>query len=139
MEITPSLAIADDEITITFVRASGPGGQNVNKVSTAAQLRWDPLNSPSLPEDVKQRLIKLVGSRITGDGVLLIEAHRYRTQEQNRADALARLQALVEKALLRPKARRVTRPSAAVRARRLKTKKYRGEIKRLRGKPADEG
>ena len=91
MEITPTLSIPDNELTFTFVRSSGPGGQNVNKVATAAQLRFDVRNSPSLSVEVKERLAKLAGIRMTQDGILIIEARRYRTQEQNRADALLRL------------------------------------------------
>ena len=139
LRITPSISIDEDELQIDFVRASGPGGQNVNKVSTAAQLRFDVARSPSLPEDVRSRLIKRGGSRITKEGVLLIEARRYRTQEQNRDDALDRLATLLRQAAKPPIARKVTRPSAASRAARLKAKKLRGEVKRLRQLPHDEG
>jgi ribosome-associated protein len=139
LRITPSISIDDDELEIDFVRASGPGGQNVNKVSTAAQLRFDVARSPSLPEDVRSRLINRAGSRITNEGVLVIDAHRYRTQEQNREDALDRLATLLRQAAKRPVARKVTRPSAASRAARLKAKKRRGEVKRLRQFPHDEG
>jgi ribosome-associated protein len=132
MEITPSLSIPDSELSIDFIRASGPGGQNVNKVATAAQLRFDVRNSPSLTEEVKARLVRLAGSRITQDGILVIEAKRYRTQEQNRADAMLRLEALIQKALVRPKKRRPTRPTLASQARRVETKKKRGNVKRLR-------
>lgn len=138
LRITPAITIDESELQIDFVRASGPGGQNVNKVSTAVQLRFDAAYSPSLPQEVKARLIRLAGSRMTADGVLTIAARRYRTQEQNRADAVARLTALLERAAHEPKARRVTRPSAASRAARLRAKKRRGEIKRLRGDSADE-
>jgi len=138
LRITASIAIDERELQIDFVRASGPGGQNVNKVSTAAQLRFDAAHSPSLPDDVKSRLITLAGSRITSQGVLVIEARRYRTQEQNRADALDRLTGLLQQAAKRPVARTVTRPSAASRAARLKAKKLRGEVKRLRRFPHDE-
>jgi ribosome-associated protein len=139
LRITPFISIDDDELEIDFVRASGPGGQNVNKVSTAAQLRFDVARSPSLPEDVRSRLINGAGSRITNEGVLVIDAHRYRTQEQNREDALDRLATLLRQAAKRPVARKVTRPSAASRAARLKAKKRRGEVKRLRQFPHDEG
>ena len=139
VRITPSISIDEDELQIDFVRASGPGGQNVNKVSTAAQLRFDVARSPSLPEDVRSRLIKRGGSRITKEGVLVIEARRYRTQEQNRDDALDRFAALLRQAEKPPLARKVTRPSAASRAARLKAKKLRGEVKRLRQFPQDEG
>jgi ribosome-associated protein len=132
LEVTPAISIPEDELRITFVRASGPGGQNVNKVSTAAELRFDAVHSPSLPEHVRARLIRLAGARATEDGVIIIQASRYRTQDQNRADALARLAGLIERAAHIPKARRVTRPSAASRATRLREKKRRGEIKRLR-------
>jgi len=132
LQITPTLTIPDDELTFTFVRSSGPGGQNVNKVATATQLRFDVRNSPSLPEEVKARLIKLAGYRMTQDGILVVEAKRYRTQEQNRADAEQRLVTLIQKALVRPKRRRSTRPSAASQARRIESKKRRGRIKRIR-------
>ena len=131
IEITPSLQIDERDLQIDFVRASGPGGQNVNKVATAAQLRFD-VRTSALPEEVKARLIRLASNRITGEGVLLIEARRFRTQEQNRADALQRFVALVRKALVAPKARRKTKPTAVSKEERLKEKKRRGEIKKLR-------
>jgi ribosome-associated protein len=131
IEITPSLQIDERELQIDFVRASGPGGQNVNKVATAAQLRFD-VNASSLPEDAKARLIHLAGNRITGEGVLLIEAKRFRTQEQNREDAIQRFSELVRHSLVKPKARKKTKPSQASREERLKEKKRRGEIKRRR-------
>lgn len=133
LQITPFLSIPDSELTFDFIRASGPGGQNVNKVATAVQMRFDVRRSPSLTEDVKARLVKLAGAKMTGDGVLLIEAKRYRTQEQNRADAELRLAALIQKALVAPKRRRPTRPSLASQARRIESKKRRGEIKKSRG------
>ena len=132
LEITPSLGIEDSEISLDFVRASGPGGQNVNKVSTAVQLRFDLRSSASLPEDVKERLSKLAGSRMTDDGVLLIEAKRYRTQDQNREDALQRLATLIRSALYVPKKRCATRPSLASQTKRIQTKKRHGETKKLR-------
>lgn len=132
MQISASFILPDSELSIDFVRASGPGGQNVNKVASAVQLRFDVRNSPSLTDEVKGRLIKLAGSKMTGAGVLLIEAKRYRTQEQNRADATLRLAALIQKALLSPKRRRPTRPSMASKAKRFDSKKQRGEIKRMR-------
>ncbi len=130
--ITPIISIPDDELTCTFVRASGPGGQNVNKVATAVQLRFDVHNSPSLKEEVKARLIKLAGNKMTQDGVLVIEAKRYRSQEHNRSDAEQRLAVLIQKALIRPKRRRPTRPTAASQLRRVEAKKRKGKTKRLR-------
>ncbi len=138
LEITPTFSIPEDEISIVFVRASGPGGQNVNKVSTAAQLRFDVKNSPSLEEDVKARLLTLAGTRATTEGVLLIEAKQYRTQEQNRADAVLRLSELLRKALIRPKVRRKTRPGVAASAARVFEKKRRGAIKKIRQYNPDE-
>ena len=132
LHISPSLSIPDFELNCTFVRASGPGGQNVNKVATAAQLRFDVRNSPSLTEEVKSRLVKLAGKKMTRDGVLVIEAKRYRAQEQNRSDAEKRLALLIQKALVRPKRRRPTRPTAASKERRVEAKKLRAEIKRQR-------
>lgn len=132
LEITPSLSIDENEIRIDFVRSSGPGGQNVNKVSTAAQLRFDVAHTPSLSDEVKERLVKLAGSRMTTEGVLVIEAHQYRTQEQNRADALLRLTDLIREAARKPRPRKKTRPHAGAVAERLDQKKQRGEIKRIR-------
>ncbi len=138
MEITSALSIPDDELVFTFVRGSGPGGQNVNKVASVAQLRFDVRSSPSLQVEVKERLVKLAGSRMTQDGVLVIEARRFRTQEQNRHDAEARLVALILKALSKPKQRRLTRPGAAAKAKRIDTKKHRATIKHLRQIPSDQ-
>ncbi len=132
MVITPTLSISDSELIFTFIRASGPGGQNVNKVATAVQLRFNVCNSPSLGEEVKARLIKLAGSRMTREGVLVIEAKRYRSQEQNRFDAEKRLVALIQIALIKPKYRRPTRPTVASQNRRVESKKIRAGIKRLR-------
>jgi len=126
------ITIPDSELSFSFVRSSGPGGQNVNKVATAAQLRFDVRNSHSLTAEVKERLARLAGTRMTQDGMLVIEAKRYRTQEQNRADALLRLAGLIEKATHRPRVRHATRPSLSARVKRLETKKKRGAVKKLR-------
>jgi ribosome-associated protein len=132
LSITPNLAIDEGEIQESFIRASGPGGQNVNKVATAVQLRFDILHS-SLPEDVRARLLKHAANRISSDGVLVIEARRYRTQEQNRDDARQRLIALIQQALEPPKPRRATQPSRAAKVRRLENKKQHSQTKQLRG------
>ncbi len=132
MEITPGVQIPDDELRITFVQASGPGGQNVNKVATAAQLRFNVGASSALREEVKERLRRLAGRRMTGEGVLVIEAKRYRSQEKNRLDAVERLRVLVLKALEIPKERRPTKPSRSANRRRIESKKRRGEIKKNR-------
>jgi len=132
IEVTPSVSIEESEIQFDFIRSTGPGGQNVNKVATAVQLRWDVRATTALPPDVKERLARLAGSRITGEGVLIIEARRYRTQEQNRFDAVQRLVALVRKALEAPKPRRKTRPSVTASAARVGAKRQRGELKRIR-------
>ena len=137
IRITEHIAIDESELSEAFVRASGPGGQNVNKLATAVQLRFDVRNSPALPADVRARLAALAGRRLTQDGVLVIIAQRHRTQERNREDARARLIELIRQAAVAPKRRRPTRPTAASQERRIERKKRRSGVKRLRGaKPA---
>lgn len=131
--ITPTLSIEDAELDERFVRASGPGGQNVNKVSTAVQLRYD-VGRSALPPDVRERLRALAGSRMTDDDVLVIDARTHRTQGQNREEARERLAEVIRRALVRPKRRKKTRPGKAAKERRLVTKKRRAETKRRRGR-----
>ena len=132
IEITPTIAIDESEIELEFMRASKPGGQKVNKVATAVQLRFDVANSPSLPDNVRERLVRLAGKRITQDGVLIIKAQRFRAQDRNREDAIDRLIELIRKAAEKPKPRRKTRPTLASKRRRLESKRRRGETKRAR-------
>ena len=131
IEITPSFSVHESELQFAFVRASGPGGQNVNKVATAVQLRFD-VNHSLLPDEVKERLKHIAGNKITSDGELLIEAKKFRTQEQNREDAVRRFIDLLQRAFQKPKRRRKTKPTAHSKERRLKEKKVRGEIKKIR-------
>ena len=133
IQITSDIAISESEIQEEFIRSSGPGGQNVNKVASAVQLRFNLARSSSLPEDVKQRLRKLAGTRVNANGILIIEAKRYRTQSRNRDDAMDRLVALIKRAAVLPRPRVPTNPSRASRERRLETKRRRSVIKRLRG------
>jgi ribosome-associated protein len=135
IEITPFLSLDEGELQMDFVRASGHGGQNVNKVSTAVQLRFNVKNSASLPEEVRRRLVRLAGRRITGAGELIIEARRFRTQQQNRRDALDRLVALIRRAAARPMVRRPTRRTLASQQRRLESKRRIAVIKKLRREP----
>jgi ribosome-associated protein len=139
IRVNAQIELDEREIQEDFVRASGPGGQNVNKVSTAVQLRFDVARSPSLPEPVRARLIALAGRRVTQDGVLIIEAERFRSQRRNRDDALERLIELIREACEVDKPRRPTRPTLASRKRRLESKQRRGETKKLRGlKPGSD-
>ena len=130
--VTDRLAIAEDEISISFIRAGGPGGQNVNKVSSAAQLRFDARHSPSLPERVRARLERIAGAKLTKDGVIVITANRFRTQEANRRDAVERLVEMIAEAAHQPKFRVPTKPSKAAKAKRVEEKVRRGMVKKLR-------
>jgi len=132
LRISRDLAIDENDIEISFVRASGPGGQNVNKLSTSAQLRFD-TSRITLPEDAAARLARLAGQRMTKNGVIVIQAERFRTQERNKADAIDRLVALLQEAMVRPKVRRPTRPTLGSKQRRLEGKKRRGDVKAGRG------
>jgi len=137
--VTPTLSLSDSEIEISFIRAGGPGGQNVNKVSTAAQLRFDMRGSPSLRDPVKLRLERIAGAKLTKDGVIVITANRFRTQEANRKDAIDRLVEMIREAAHQPKFRIATRPTKAAKRRRVESKVKRGSLKRTRsGKPGAE-
>jgi len=136
--VSNSIQIPEEDLQESFIRASGPGGQNVNKVATAVQLRFNAEKSPVLEEDVKKRLKRLAGRRMTSDGEIVIEARRYREQEKNRADARERLAALIRKATEKPRVRRQTRPTRASVQRRVEVKKKRGNVKQMRNKPGVE-
>ncbi|MFH1487835.1 MAG: alternative ribosome rescue aminoacyl-tRNA hydrolase ArfB [Pseudomonadota bacterium] len=138
IQVTTSIEIDEREIKEAFIRASGPGGQNVNKVSTAVQLRFNVSRSLSLPEDVRARLIGILGSRLTEGGELVIEAKRFRTRERNRLDARERLAAWIRKAAAKPKTRHKTKPTAGSRKRRLEEKHSRAGIKKMRQRPVNE-
>ncbi len=133
--VTPQISLDEDELEISFIRASGPGGQNVNKVSSAVQMRFDARRSPSLPNEVSVRLQKLAGSRLTLDGVIVITANRFRTQEANRRDAIERLVELIAKAAVAPVKRRATKPTKAAKEKRLEAKSRRSGVKSMRGRP----
>ena len=135
--VTELISLEDDEIQEKFVRASGPGGQHVNKTSSAVELRFDVANSPSLSDEVKARLTRLAGSRMTLEGVLVIFAQSHRGQEMNRQEALERLVELIRKAAVRPKPRKPTKPTYASKLRRVESKVRRGGVKSLRGRPRD--
>jgi ribosome-associated protein len=138
IRITDAIALDEREIEEAFIRSSGPGGQNVNKVATAVQLRMDLRRSPSLPDDVRARAEKLAGRRLTADGVLVITAQRFRTQERNRADAMTRLVNLLRQAATPPRPRRATRPPAASRRARVEAKRHRASVKGMRRPPGGE-
>lgn len=134
IQVTRTIRLSEDELQVSFVRASGPGGQNVNKVATAVQLRFDAAGSPSLSAEVRERLLRLAGRRATDDGVIIIDARRHRTQERNRQDAVDRLVELIRRAAVRPKSRRATKPTRAARERRLDRKRKRAAVKRSRAR-----
>jgi ribosome-associated protein len=137
LRITRNIAIDENDVEISFIRASGPGGQNVNKLSTAAQLRYD-TRRLALAPDIAARLVRLAGQRLTKDGVIVIHAQRFRTQERNRADATDRLIELLREAAIRPPPRRATKPTLGSKQRRLESKKRRGDVKARRGRTSSE-
>jgi len=138
IRINSSLSVPDSELDWQFIRASGPGGQKVNKASTAVQLRFDALHSPSLPDEIKVRLLRLAGRRLSSKGVIVIDARRFRSQERNRQDALERLVNLLRRATARPRPRRRTKAAVAAKRRRLENKRRRGDLKRDRRKVAGQ-
>ena len=138
LDVSPRISIPDEELTERFIRASGPGGQNVNKVSTAVELRFDLAHSPSIPEDVRARALRIAGHRLTQNGLLIIKAQRFRTQERNRADAREQLVALLEASLHAPKLRRPTKPTRTAKAKRTDSKVIRGRVKQGRGRVRGE-
>jgi ribosome-associated protein len=135
IEVSPQLSLDEAELEFSFIRASGPGGQNVNKVSSAVQMRFDARRSPSLPDAVSARLQRLAGARLTQDGVIVITANRFRTQERNKADAIERLAELIRRAEPSPVKRKPTKPTKASREKRLQTKARRSNVKAMRGRP----